>query len=100
MGLSNNTPRQVSKDLIYISSLVATAMALYSTSDDDVDTVACFLGFQDIGDPSSVTKYPVNDLLESGHAPKFESRKPKGCKLVLAFTKIPSHALSFRLPST
>ena len=35
---------------------------------EDGDTVVCFFVFHDIGDPPSVTKYPVRERLVIGHA--------------------------------
>ena len=55
---------------------MATAIALYSTSVEDLDTVAYFLVFQEMGDPLSVTKYPVNDRLDSAQAPQSEPQNP------------------------
>jgi len=44
------------KDLIQSKSLVTVAMALYSASAEDRDTVVCFLVLQDIGDPPKEMK--------------------------------------------
>jgi hypothetical protein len=41
------------------------AIALYSTSTEDLDTVVCFFDFQEIKELSRKTQYPVTDLLES-----------------------------------
>ena len=49
-------------------------MEQYSVSADERETVACFLVFHEIGAPPRVTKYPVKDLLVTGHAPQSESQ--------------------------
>jgi hypothetical protein len=50
-------------DCIHISSVVASAMALYSTSVLDRDTVFCFLAHQDIKlGPKKIAKPPVDFL--------------------------------------
>ena len=49
-----------------MSSLVATTIVGYSASTKDLDTVACSLDFEAMGDTSRVMKYPVSDHLDSG----------------------------------
>ena len=56
MGAFINTPSEASSDLIQISSLVTIALARYSTSAEDLDTVVCFFVFHGMGDPPRVTK--------------------------------------------
>ena len=67
-------PREAKKDRIHTSSLVVIAMALYSASTNDLETIACFLVFQQTGELPSMMKYPVKDLLERGHPPQLESQ--------------------------
>ena len=47
---------------------------LYLASADDNEIVSCFLDFQLIGLSPSKTKYPLTDLLESGHVAQSESQ--------------------------
>ena len=61
-------PNEANKLHTHMNSLVAIAIALYSAFTKGREIVACFLVFQDIGEPLIVTKYPVDDLLDSGHA--------------------------------
>ena len=70
------TPNDTRRLRIHTSSLGAIAIALYSASVDDRDTMACFLVFHEIGDPPRVINYSVNDLRDSGHAPQLESQNP------------------------
>src|SRR4051812_47025700 len=61
------TPSSLSSASTHIISVVASATALYSASVLDLDTVACFLAFQEIrSGPKNTAKPPV-DLLSSGH---------------------------------
>ena len=76
IGYLGNTPNEASKARNQTSSLVVITIDLYSTSAEDRVTVACFLIFQEIGEAPSCIKYPVKDLLESGHVPQSESQKP------------------------
>jgi hypothetical protein len=48
-----------------MSSQVAVDKALYSASDEDLDTVICFLAFHDIRDEPRKKQYPLVDLLVS-----------------------------------
>ena len=59
MGCSKKTPNDAKKVHNHTSSLVATAMDLYSASANDLETVACFLVFHEISDPPRQTKYLV-----------------------------------------
>ena len=51
------------------------AMTLYSASKDDLDTVGCFLDFQQIGDLPKRRMCPVTDRLLSGHEAQSKSKK-------------------------
>jgi hypothetical protein len=46
---------------------VAVDKALYSASEEDIDTVGCFLAFQDMSEEPRNKQKPVVDLLESIH---------------------------------
>jgi len=59
------------------------AIALYSASAEDLDTVVCFLDFQEIKELSRKTQYPVTDLLESTQPAQSESQNAFICKLKL-----------------
>jgi len=63
-------------DRIHTSSLVVIAIDIYSASVEDLETMVCLLVFHDIGEPPSITKYPMKDLLERGHVPQPESQNP------------------------
>ena len=65
---------EAKNDLIHSKSLVTVAMALYSASAEERDTVVCFLVRQDMGDPPNEIKYPLRDFLVRGHAPQSESQ--------------------------
>ena len=82
-------PKEAGKDLIQINSLVTTAIARYSAFAEDLDTVLCFMVFQDTRDPPTVTKYPINDLLVRRHAPQSESQKADTVKSKLALSNNP-----------
>ena len=69
MGCFRKTPKEAKKILNHTNSLVAITIDLYYALAEDLKTVACFSVFQEIGDSPSYTKYPVKDLLDSGHAP-------------------------------
>lgn len=60
---------------IYVISAAVEAIALYSASELDMDSVPCFLDFQDMGDCPSMMRYLVMDLLESMHDPQSLSEK-------------------------
>ena len=53
--------------IIHISSLVTAAEALYLASAEDLETVACFLDFQEIIESPRKIKKPLTDLLVSRH---------------------------------
>jgi hypothetical protein len=50
--------------------------ALYSASEEDLDTVICFLAFHDTRDDPKKKQYPVVDLLVSMHPAQSASEKP------------------------
>jgi len=58
----------------HTSSLVATAMALYSASTDGGDAVACFFVRHDMGEWPSLTKWALKDRLERRNVPQSESQ--------------------------
>ena len=71
-----------------IISVVASATALYSASVFDLDTVACFLAFQEMRfGPKNTAKPPV-DFLSSGHPAQSASEK--------ALSKVECDRLSVR----
>ena len=69
IGYAINTPKDARRDLSQINSLVTMAMARYSASADDRETVVCFFVFHEIGDRPMVTKYPVSERRVRGQAP-------------------------------
>jgi len=89
MGLSKKTPIAAKEALIQMSSLVAVAMALYSASAEERETIPCFLVFQATGDPPRVTRHPVGERLVMGHAPQSESQNAYTCKFELCCNKMP-----------
>lgn len=50
----------------HFNSQVVVAIDLYSASTDDLDTVCCFLVFQDIGELPKRTNHPVRDRRVKG----------------------------------
>ena len=69
MGLSKKMLLAAKKVLIQIISLVAVAMALYSASVEDRETVPYFFVFQAMAEPPRVIKDPVSERLVNGQAP-------------------------------
>ncbi|MFS8003770.1 hypothetical protein Hanom_Chr13g01217831 [Helianthus anomalus] len=63
---SEITPSSLRRRRTYIISDVTSAIALYSDSALDLDTVCCFLLFQDTRFPPTKTQYPVVDRREIG----------------------------------
>ena len=61
-----------------VTSEDVAAIALYSASEEDLETVDCFLDLHDIGDFPNKRMKPVTDLLQSGQAAQSESEK--ACK--------------------
>ena len=66
MGLSKKMPIVAKKVLIQIISLVAMAMALYSASTEDWETIPWFFVFQAMGEPPRVIRNPVSEHLVNG----------------------------------
>lgn len=60
-------------------SHTATAIALYSDSADDLETICYFLDFQETKDSPMKTQYPVVDLQVLGHAAQFASANALIC---------------------
>ncbi|KAK2367189.1 hypothetical protein QL285_080500 [Trifolium repens] len=70
------TCKSLSKYNNHCSSQVADANALYSASEDDLDTVNCFLVRQDMSDFPSKKHCPDIDLLVSIHPAQSASENP------------------------
>jgi hypothetical protein len=51
--------------------------ALYSASDDDLETVTCFFAFHETSDDPKKKQYPDVDLLVSKHPAQSASEKPR-----------------------
>ena len=60
-------------------SQVTLAMALYSASAEERDTVCYFLDFQEINESPRKTQKPLIDLLVSGQVAQSESTKAFNC---------------------
>ena len=58
--------KSFNKPINHINSLTRAAMYLYSNFSEDLETVCCFLDFQEMRDSPKKTWYPVIDLLVSG----------------------------------
>ena len=71
------------KYLSHVNSQVIEVIDLYSASAEDLETVVCFLLFQEIRDLPKKTKYPVTDRLVEMHPPQSASQKPIRFKLLL-----------------
>ncbi|KAL4590284.1 hypothetical protein LXL04_003211 [Taraxacum kok-saghyz] len=65
-------------------SHVTAAMALYSASVEDLETIFCFLVFQDMSRSPKNTQKPVMDLLISLQPAQSESLKALSCNMDLA----------------
>jgi hypothetical protein len=70
----------IRKDCSHVISAIVLAIALYSASVEDLDTVACFLELQDIRLEPKKTHNPPVDRLSSGQPA--QSELEKACKLV------------------
>ena len=73
-----------------VTSAAAEAIALYSASELDLDTVPCFLDFQEIGECPRSILYPVTETNWTGIVSIFCRSKLRLSDLSLNF-----HALSF-----
>ncbi len=62
-----------------MTSHTAEAIALYSASAEDLDTVVCFLDLHDTREFPKKMQYPVVDLRVSGHPAQSESEKALMC---------------------
>jgi hypothetical protein len=60
-----------------INSHVAVESALYSASDEDLETVICFLAFQEMREFPKKKQYPEVDLLVSMQPAQSASEKPR-----------------------
>ena len=58
-----------------VISQVALAIALYSASAEERETIGCFLDFHEIKESPRKMQKPVTDLRESGHRAQSESAK-------------------------
>ena len=67
----------------------AEAIARYSASLELLESVDCFLDFQDTGDLPNNNTYPVTDLLVLGHAAQSESEYAVRVKRSIAYKIIP-----------
>ena len=67
-----------------MSSQAVVAMALYSASAEDRETVACFLDFQEIRESPRKMQNPVTDLRESGQPAQSASQNPLRCSAEVA----------------
>ncbi|MCH89133.1 hypothetical protein A2U01_0010026, partial [Trifolium medium] len=76
-GLLHCTFKSFSKNKSQISSHVALDKALYSASEDDLETVVCFFSFHDTRDEPMKKQYPVVDFLVSRQPAQSESEKPR-----------------------
>ena len=72
-------PRSWSKDFSQMTSHTTNAMALYSASTKDLDTVVCFFDLHDTKECPRKIYYPVVDLWVSGHLAQSEFEKALMC---------------------
>lgn len=79
-GPVNLVPMSCSKPIIQTSLLVVEAMARYSASAEERDTVFCFLVRHDNNEAPSLMQYPVREQRLIGHAAQSESQYPERCK--------------------
>ena len=68
-------PKDARNDFNQTNTLLAAAMDRYSASAEDMEAVVCFFVFQEIGEPPSVTKYPVKERRVSEQAPHLSPNK-------------------------
>ena len=74
--------KSLSKGISHINSQTTDAIALYSASAEDLETVCCFFDFQDIKESPRNTQYSVIGLLISRQLAQSESEKDFRCKLL------------------
>ncbi|XP_050249761.1 WAT1-related protein At1g09380-like [Quercus robur] len=74
--------RSFNKYRIQVTSHIATSIDLYSASAVDLETVFCFLDFQETNESPKKTQKPVMDLLESGQVAQSASAKAFMCSEV------------------
>ena len=68
-------PSSWSNLTIHVTSEAACAIALYSASEELLETVPCFFDFQLMGEDPKRIKYPITDLLEVGKLPSLNQRR-------------------------
>ena len=61
--------------MIHTNSLVTNVKTLYSASAEDLETIACFLDFQESIESPRNIQNPVTNLLVSRHDPQSISAK-------------------------
>ena len=86
----SSTPKSPRSCCSQINSLAAVAIARYSASADDFDTVVCFLDFQEIRDSPKKTQSPVMERRESWHVPQSASEKALSCRSEVAGYRSPN----------
>lgn len=79
---------------------MACAKALYSALEDDLDTVDCFLLFQETSEEPRKKQNPEMDLLVSRQEPQSESVKPFSLQSLLAGKNRPSAGETLMYPRT
>ena len=72
-------PKSVRRYLNHTSSLVTAAIARYSASVEDFETMVCFLDFHEIKESPKKTQKPVTERLVSIHPAQSESLKALSC---------------------
>lgn len=94
-------PRSFSNAIDHVNSQAVEARVQYSGSADDLDTVVCFLDFQEMIEAPRKQQKPVIDLLVSGHVvAQSESVKPFRCTEEDEDRKMPCPGLPLRYLST
>ena len=69
-GLRLTTPNSSKSRTNHVISEATTVIALYSASEDDLETLCCFFDFQLIGEFPKWITYLVTELLVSRQAPQ------------------------------
>lgn len=75
-GVNPIIPKSKNNLITHITSQVTAPKALYSASVEDLETVGCFLLFQDITLLPKNKQKPVTDFLVKRHLPQSESTYP------------------------